>query len=981
MATYNIVLDASNSNTNTTFDYYWNGTADIINVYITVGYEGNSSQRPNILAGSNDTINFIIDPAYRPTYNTSLYYSSVHPGDPAYLVITGSGSPTYYVEINGGSGSIDDGVFLGNTNITSGPPPSWYVPPKDYTVEGTGGSDVITTSYTGDPEGDRVDNSDAANGSQDDLIEAYGGNDYIDSRLGRDTVYAGTGNDTIYSGADRDTVYAGSGNDTIDGGAGADRLYGEGGNDRFLLNNGFGADLIYGGETSESTGDVLDMSGLTTGVTVNLTSSNPETGTVNDGSSTASFYQIENIILGGGRDTVVLADGSGADSVQSFDMTDSGDGTTNDQLDVSGLTSDGGTTPVNTNDVVVTDTNGDGTGDAILTFPGGESITLIGVSPSQLDTPEELEAIGIPAAPPDGTVEGTAGDDLIDFAYTGDPDGDMVDANDAADGSNDDVIEAGDGDDRVRSGSGDDTVFGGAGNDYIETGTGNDIIYGGAGNDNYDSDFGNDTFYGGDGDDWVGVFRNFDGETLFGGETDETLGDMLDIYGQAFGDQSATTVVLTGDDSGTAVIGGTETATFDGFERFILRSGDDVFDGTISTENLSVHGGYSGAANNNLFMTGSGNDTLDAKEGDDTLDGGAGDDTLLGGAGNDTLIGGTGNDTLTGGDGDDIFVYQPGDGVDVITDFGAGNTGTIDDGDQQNNDLVDLSAFYNSTTLADVNANGGNFTTELGMLRADAADGTLDGVIDGVDYSAQIGGINLTIENAGVAVTGTDLTFDNTNVVCFTSGTLIETDRGPIPIEDISVGDLVLTKDDGLQPVRWIGSRKVGEDVLCQYPNLRPIRIAAQSLGCGLPKRDLLVSPQHRMLIRSQIADRMFGESEVLVAAKHLTAFDGIEIAEDQPTVTYWHFMFDRHQVVFAEGAESESLYAGKEALSSIPIESLREIHTLFPEVSEGKVPSPARKLVKGRQGRRLAERHHTNRRPLFQSTLPKPGGRHEVRI
>ncbi|WP_420859237.1 Hint domain-containing protein [Marivivens marinus] len=814
MATYNVVLDASNSN-NFTFSTLGNGTADTINIYITEGYAGEGGIAANFLADDIDTINFIIDPAYRPAGNASLFYSGS--SDPAYLVL--SGSPTYYVELNSGNTGPYGGYFTGTTNISSGPPPSWYVPPKDYTVEGTGGYDVITTSYTGDPEGDRVDNSDAANGSQDDLIYAYGGNDYIDSQLGRDTVYGGTGNDiihsgagsdrvfgdsgndTIYSGADSDTVYGGTGNDTMDGGTGTDRLYGDSGDDRFLLNNSFGADTIVGGETSESTGDVLDMSGLTVGVTVDLTSSNPESGTISDGASTATFSQIENIILGGGRDTVVLADGSGADSVLSFDMTDSGDGTTNDQLDVSGLTSDGGTTPVNTSDVVVTDTNGDGTGDAILTFPGGESITLVGVSPSQLDTTESLVAIGIPAGQ-DYTVSGTAGDDLIDGAYTGDPEGDMVDANDAADGSNNDVIEAG-----------------------------------------------------------------------------------------------------------------------------------------------------------------------------------AGNDTVLAGAGDDTIDGGAGNDTLTGGAGDDVFVYQPGDGADVITDFGAGNTGAINDGDQQNNDLVDLSAFYNSTTLADVNANGGNFATELGMLRADAADGTLDGIIDGVDYSAQIGDINLTLENAGVAFTGTDLTFDNTNVVCFTSGTLIETDRGPVPIEDISVGDLVLTKDDGLQPVRWIGSRKVGEDVLCQHPNLRPIRIAARSLGCGLPKRDLLVSPQHRMLIRSQIADRMFGENEVLVAAKHLTAFDGIEIAEDQPTVTYWHFMFDRHQVVFAEGAESESLYAGKEALSSIPIESLREIHTLFPEVSEGKVPSPARKLVKGRQGRRLAERHHTNRRPLFQSTLPKPGDSHEVRI
>ena len=136
---------------------------------------------------------------------------------------------------------------------------------------------------------------------------------------------------------------------------------------------------------------------------------------------------------------MVLADGSGADTVQSFDMTDSGDGTTNDQLDVTGLTSDGGTTPVHAGDVTVTDTNGDGSGDAILTFPGGESITLVGVTVSQVDSIDELVSMGIPDAR-DFIVEGTGGNDTIDAGYVGDPEGDLIDSNDHSDGSNDDSI-------------------------------------------------------------------------------------------------------------------------------------------------------------------------------------------------------------------------------------------------------------------------------------------------------------------------------------------------------------------------------------------------------------------------------------------------------------------------------------------------------------------------------------------------------------
>jgi hypothetical protein len=162
------------------------------------------------------------------------------------------------------------------------------------------------------------------------------------------------------------------------------------GDDTIQLSDTFGDDVITGGETGETTGDTLDLSGVTTDTTVDLTAADPEAGTVSDGTSTATFSEIENIVLGAGRDTIVLADGSGSDTVTGFDMSDSGDGTTNDQLDVSGLTSDGGTTPVNTADVVVTDTNGDGTGDAILTFPNGESITLVGVLPSQVDSIDEL---------------------------------------------------------------------------------------------------------------------------------------------------------------------------------------------------------------------------------------------------------------------------------------------------------------------------------------------------------------------------------------------------------------------------------------------------------------------------------------------------------------------------------------------------------------------------------------------------------------
>ena len=232
-----------------------------------------------------------------------------------------------------------------------------------------------------------------------------------------------------------------------------------------------------------------------------------------------------------------------------------------------------------------------------------------------------------------------------------------------------------------------------------------------------------------------------------------------------------------------------------------------------------------------------GNDTINAGQGNDTIDGGSGNDTIDGGAGNDTLRGGGGNDTLTGGSGNDTFLEQG--GADTITDFNVGNTGSIDDGDQTNNDFVDLSEFYNQTTLSNVNSSGGSFGNALGMLRADAADNHIDGTIDGVDYSSQMGDVDLVLENGGAAVTGTDLTYDNTNVVCFTAGTLIGTLLGPVRVEDLKAGDDVLTLDTGTQKIRWIGSTHRDSIDLAVDPKLRPVRISAGALGEGLPAQDL----------------------------------------------------------------------------------------------------------------------------------------------
>lgn len=207
-------------------------------------------------------------------------------------------------------------------------------------------------------------------------------------------------------------------------------------------------------------------------------------------------------------------------------------------------------------------------------------------------------------------------------------------------------------------------------------------------------------------------------------------------------------------------------------------------------------------------------------------------------------------------------------------------------------------------------------------------------------------------------------------VPCFTSGTLIETPSGPVAVENLSKGDLVLTCDNGPQPVRWTGSRTLTAQELEASPNLRPVRIRASALGKNLPERDLTVSPQHRVLVRSKIAQRMFSAEEVLVAAKHLLEIDGIEIAEEVTQVEYFHILFDRHEVVFSNGAETESLYTGPQALKSLGQAARDEIFTLFPELREEDSVDgslAARALVSGRMGRQLAQRHNKNRHELVK--------------
>ncbi|AUH66116.1 hemolysin [Paracoccus zhejiangensis] len=205
-------------------------------------------------------------------------------------------------------------------------------------------------------------------------------------------------------------------------------------------------------------------------------------------------------------------------------------------------------------------------------------------------------------------------------------------------------------------------------------------------------------------------------------------------------------------------------------------------------------------------------------------------------------------------------------------------------------------------------------------------------------------------------------------VDCFATGTLIDTASGPRPVETLQAGDRVETRDHGPQPLLWAGSCRVDAARMDLQPNLRPVRVAAGALAPGCPARDLVLSPQHRVLVRSSIALRMFDTPEVLVAVKHLVGLPGIEVLTPPEGVGYHHLLFAGHEVVRSDGAWTESLFLGPQAMKGLDPSARREVMALFPELAaQDAMPRPARQLLCGREGRKLAERHGRNRKPLVE--------------
>lgn len=190
-----------------------------------------------------------------------------------------------------------------------------------------------------------------------------------------------------------------------------------------------------------------------------------------------------------------------------------------------------------------------------------------------------------------------------------------------------------------------------------------------------------------------------------------------------------------------------------------------------------------------------------------------------------------------------------------------------------------------------------------------------------------------------------------TAVPCFARGTMIRTPDGERPVETLAVGDLVETRDHGPQPLRWLGSRTVPAT-----GRFAPVVIEAGTFGFH---RRLVVSPQHRILLTHWRAELMFGEDEVLVAAKDLVNDCSVRIVEGG-TVEYFHLLFDTHQIVWSEGLETESFLPGPCVMGEFEDAVRAEVLALFPEIDpesyEGYGPS-ARPALRSYEARALGGR------------------------
>ena len=260
-------------------------------------------------------------------------------------------------------------------------------------------------------------------------------------------------------------------------------------------------------------------------------------------------------------------------------------------------------------------------------------------------------------------------------------------------------------------------------------------------------------------------------------------------------------------------------------------------------------------------------------------------------------ITGTATGTGTIGQGTDSALV-----IDTAAGFGTGQSTASYTGD-----VIAQFAVGDSIDLKDVAF--ATLTTSFATNQLQLSDGTHTADLDFAPGFTALSNFNFATDATG----GTVVT-----VACYCPGTLIATPGGEVAIEDLAIGDLVLTADGRAEPIRWIGRRSYTGRFVLANPKVQPVRFRAGSLGDGLPRRDLLVSPEHAMLLDG-----------LLVPARCLVNGIGIVPERGRARVEYIHIELADHAVILAEGAASETFVDDD---SRAMFENAGEFAELYPE-------------------------------------------------
>ena len=582
-----------------------------------------------------------------------------------------------------------------------------------------------------------------------------------------------------------------------------------------------------------------------------------------DAGNDTIFGSVGNDTILGGADDDNLSGGGGANSILGGDGNDTGIGNGNS----TGLGEAG-------NDLLAQFALGDGgAGDDTL-LGGSAGETLIGG-----DGQDRIEGAGganrlfggngndtITAETANDTIAGDEGDDSLAGGggrdlISGGTGADTIvggNSNDTLFGDDDnDSLAAAEGANSIDGGNGHDTITAGAAQDFIQGGEGNDSIDGGAGSDNVQGGAGDDTFVGrGDNAAFLGSDGTdvVDYSGMDGMYVDPTAGYRLAGSPFTF-DVLRSIEVVIGSGPGDLI----NFATF--ADAATLRGGDGADTITGGTGNDSIEGGP-GA---DRLSGGDGADTIASGNTNTLVEGGVGDDLLISSGGNNTVVGGLGDDTIRvlgiPGTADTI---NGGDGTDTLRFDEGGSYRIIRSGD-------DFEIAYLGDDDGTPAPLGGPAT-----ILATARE------MEGFAYN------NGTFDLTTLA-DGATLLLD----VCFAAGTRIATPRGEVAIEALAPGDTVLTAEGGAEPVLFVGRRHV---VLAGRPAAAPIRIRAGALAPGVPARDLVLSPDHCLLLDG-----------ALVPARLLVNGTTIVAETARAEVTWFHLELPRHAAILAEGAAAES--------------------------------------------------------------------------